>query len=63
MGQSQEMKILYMVNRSELVDTIKALIEAGNEISTVTPLRKFTDPDMNGLVVADWLIIYKRADG
>jgi len=59
----QETQILYMANRSELVDTIKSLIEAGNEISMVTPLREFTDPDMNGLVVTDWLIIYKRANG
>ena len=62
MGQ-QETKVLYMINRRELVDAIKALIESGNEISTVTPLREFTDPDMNGLVVTDWLIIYKQADG
>jgi len=62
MGQ-QETKILYMINRRELVDAIKTLIESGNEISTVTPLREFTDPDMNGLVVTDWLIIYKQADG
>ena len=62
MGQ-QETKILYMVNRRELIDAIRTLIEAGNEISTVTPLREFTDPDMSGLVVTDWLIIYKQADG
>ena len=63
MEQNQKTKILYMVNRSELVAIVEELINAGNEISVITPLREFTYPNMDGVAITDWLIVYKKRRG
>ena len=59
MEQKQYIKILYLPERQVLVATLNKLISAGNEISVVTALREFTCPNLDGIAVTDWLIIYK----
>lgn len=53
--------VLFMVTYFDLIDEIGKLVADGKEINCVTPLREFREPNMDGVVVTDWLIIYKRA--
>jgi hypothetical protein len=51
-------KILYMVARSTLVDEIEILSREGKIITAVTPLREMREPNMDGVVITDWLIVH-----
>lgn len=51
-------KILYMVDRNQLVDEIERLTATGYEIKVVTHLREMREPNMDGVVITDWLIVY-----
>ena len=50
--------ILYMSTKDDLIETIERLIKDGCKISVVTHLREMTEPNMDGIVYTDWLIIY-----
>jgi hypothetical protein len=52
-------KVIWMADQTELIRAIHELIEDGNEVTSVTPLRAFRDPIMSGNEVTNWLIIYK----
>jgi hypothetical protein len=51
-------KILYMVDRNQLVDEIEALTTTGYIVTAITPLREMREPNMDGVVITDWLIVY-----
>lgn len=51
-------KIMYMISRELLVDEIEALTSEGNMVTCVTPLREMREPNMDGVVITDWLIVY-----
>lgn len=54
-----DIEILHMETVAELKKTLEGLIESGNEITCVTNLRELNTPNMDGVVISDWLIIYK----
>lgn len=51
-------KILYMIARSELLDEIEKISNNGHIVTCVTSLREMREPNMNGVVITDWLIVY-----
>lgn len=55
-------KILYMSPRDYLVGTIEDLSESGHIVTAVTPLREMREPNMDGVVITDWLIVYYPAE-
>ncbi len=59
MPRKQSIKMLYMADRSKLLETVEILLDSGFEISTIAPLKGFADPRMSGMAVTDWLIIYR----
>lgn len=52
-------EMLYMVDRNTLRACIEDLFETGKIVLAVTPLREFREPNMDGVVITDWLIVYK----
>ena len=54
----QGLKIVYMADRASLIDRLHCMIGAGYVIQAVTPLRPFEEPNIDGVAVTDWLIIY-----
>lgn len=53
-------KILYMVSRNELTETIEDMYEEGERVVCVSPLREFQYPHMDGVAITDWLIVYEE---
>lgn len=51
-------KILYMVARSELADEVEKISSNGNIVTCVVNLREMREPNMDGVVITDWLIVY-----
>lgn len=52
--------VLYMANTKELKEKLDELISGGNEITCITHLRELREPNMDGVVVTDWLIVYRK---
>ncbi len=51
--------VLYMATVKELGEEIGKIIAAGYEVTCVTHLREMREPNMDGVVITDWLIIYR----
>lgn len=51
-------KILYMADRRDLEEAIEILSLEENVVTAVTPLREMREPNMDGVVITDWLIVY-----
>jgi hypothetical protein len=47
-----------MVDNDELRYEVENLSDNGKIVTAITPLREMREPDMNGYVVTDWLIVY-----
>ena len=55
---SQFLMTFHMIDAKQLYRELDKLTEAGRVIAAVQRTSNFFDPDMNRMVVADWLIVY-----
>ncbi len=58
----QKRNVLYMVPAATLLQYIDQLLLDGYRVMVVVRLREFTDPEMNGQPITDWLVISEEME-